>query len=372
MSLNGNEFIRHFENYCPQWLAEPGDPVGLHIGTVNKELHRVLVTLDVRPEVVAEAIEKEIDLIIAKHPPIFRPVKRLETDDLQTKMYADLLKHDIAVFAAHTNMDIIEDGLNDWFCTLLGIKNTTYVTKTHTIPYKKLEVFVPVDAAAEMRQTLGQAGAGKQGNYKNTSYSLVGSGRFTPIEGANPTIGIVNQEETVQEVKIEVIFPETIQTNVIDAMLRTHPYEEPAYNVQLIENHTKTYGLGRVGMLDKPISLAAFTKVVKESFGLDGLRLLSDNENKQIQRVAICGGSGEKFFRDALKKQADVYITGDVYYHTGHDMLTEGLSVIDPGHYIEQLCKPKLVEKFNQWKQENNWAITFMASETNTNPFKFR
>lgn len=371
MSLNGNEFIRHFEHYCPQWLAETGDPVGLHIGTLNKDLKRVLVTLDVRPEVVAEAIEKQVDLIIAKHPPIFRPIKRLETDDLQTKMYTDLLKHDIAVFAAHTNMDIINDGLNDWFCELLGIKNTTYLTKTHTIPYKKLEVFVPVEDASKMRQALGLAGAGKQGRYKNTSYSLVDTGRFTPTIGANPTIGKINQEEKVQETKIEVIFPETIQTKVIQSMLNVHPYEEPAYNVQLIENHVETFGLGRVGTLEKPISLKEFTASVKEKFDLDGLRLVASDESKQIQRVAICGGSGEKFFRNALKKQADIYITGDVYYHTGHDMLTEGLAVIDPGHYIEQLCKPKLVEKFNQWKQENNWDIIFIESEINTNPFKF-
>ena len=116
MSIKAQDFIKKFESYCPQWLAEEGDPVGLHIGTLDKPIQRVMMTLDVRPEVVAEAIEKKIDLLIAKHPPIFRPVKRLITDSPQEKMYADLLKHDIAVYAAHTNMDIIEDGLNDWFC----------------------------------------------------------------------------------------------------------------------------------------------------------------------------------------------------------------------------------------------------------------
>ncbi|WP_086313615.1 YbgI/family dinuclear metal center protein [Enterococcus sp. 7F3_DIV0205] len=372
MSLEGKTFIEHFEAYCPQWLAEAGDPVGLHIGTLNKKLDRVLVTLDVRPEVVAEAIEKQVDLIIAKHPPIFRPVKRLDTDDLQTKMYADLLKHDIAVFAAHTNMDIIENGLNDWFCELLEIQDTTYLTKTHTVSYKKLAVFVPVDCAANMRQVLGQAGAGLQGDYSNTSYSLIGTGRFTPGAGANPTLGTIGKEEAVQEAKIEVIFPETIEAKVIQAMLEAHPYEEPAYDVYQIENITKEYGLGRVGHLEQAVSLNDFVSTIKETFDLDGLRIIAEDENKLIQRVAICGGSGEKFFRDVIKKQADVYITGDVYYHTGHDMLTEGLPVIDPGHYIEQLCKPKLVELFNQWKKDYNWDITFIESEVNTNPFKFR
>ncbi|WP_207694868.1 YbgI/family dinuclear metal center protein [Enterococcus sp. DIV0212c] len=372
MSLDGNVFIERFETYCPQWLAEAGDPVGLHIGTLNKKLNRVLVTLDVRPEVVAEAIEKKVDLIIAKHPPIFRAVKRLDTDNFQTKMYADLLKHDIAVFAAHTNMDIIDNGLNDWFCELLEINDTTYLTKTHTISYKKLAVFVPIDDAANMRKVLGQAGAGMQGDYTNTSYSLIGTGRFTPAVGANPAIGTIGEEESVQEAKIEVIFPETIQANVIQAMLAAHPYEEPAYDVYQIENITKDYGLGRIGNLAKALPLKDFVTIIKEKFALDGLRIVAEDETKMIQRVAICGGSGEKFYPDAIKKQADVYITGDVYYHTGHDMLTEGLSVIDPGHYIEQLCKPKLVELFNQWKKDYNWDITFIESEVNTNPFKFR
>ncbi|WP_321387557.1 Nif3-like dinuclear metal center hexameric protein [uncultured Enterococcus sp.] len=372
MSITGRTFIEKFESYCPQWLAEEGDPVGLHIGTLNKEMKTIMVTLDVRPEVVAEAIEKQVDLIIAKHPPIFRPAKRLDTDQPQTKMYADLLKNDIAVFAAHTNLDIIDNGLNDWFCEHLGIQHTSYLTKTHTVPYKKLAVFVPVDQAAEMRTALGQAGAGTQGDYVNTSYSLIGTGRFTPVEGANPTIGELNKEECVQEAKIEVIFPETIEEQVLAAMYEVHPYEEPAFDLYTIDNLKKNYGLGRVGELDKPVPLSQFVETIKKIFSLEGLRLVATDEEKEIKRVAICGGSGEKFYKDALAKQADVYITGDVYYHTAHDMEAEGLTVIDPGHHIEELCMPELVKLFNQWKKDYNWDVSFIQSEINTNPFKFR
>ncbi|MHC5227309.1 Nif3-like dinuclear metal center hexameric protein [Enterococcus sp. LJL99] len=372
MSINGKTFIERFNRYCPESLAEVGDPVGLHIGTLNKEINRVLVTLDVRPEVVEEAIEKEIDLIIAKHPPIFRPIKRLAIDDIQTKMYTDLLKNDIAVFTAHTNMDIIENGLNDWFCEELSIGNTNFLTKTHSIPYKKMIVFTPVDNASLMREALGKAGAGSIGDYQNVSFSSVGTGRFTPVEGANPAIGQINQEEAVQEVKIEVIFLQTLQKQVVDAMKAVHPYEEPAYDLFVIENFEKEYGLGRIGYLKEAVPLKEFVNEVKKVFALDGLRLVANDDNQLVKKIAICGGSGEKFFPDALRQQADVYITGDVYYHTGHDMLSEGLAVIDPGHYIEQLCKPKLVKLFNQWKKDYNWDVTFIASEIDTNPFQFR
>lgn len=372
MGINGKVFINRFNRYCPESLAETGDPVGLHIGTLNKEINRVLVTLDVRPEVVEEAIEKEIDLIITKHPPIFRPIKQLVTDDIQSKMYADLLKNNIAVFTAHTNMDIIENGLNDWFCEELSIENTTFLTKTHSISYKKLIVFVPVVNAPQVREALAKAGAGSIGDYQNTSFSSVGTGRFTPIKGAKPVIGQLNQEEAVQEVKLEVIFLETLQKQVLEAMKVAHPYEEPVYDLFVIENFKKEYGLGRIGYLKEAVPLNQFVKEVKKVFKLDGLRLVSNDENQLVQKIAICGGSGEKFYSDAIEKQADVYITGDVYYHTGHDMLSKGLSVIDPGHYIEQLCKPKLIELFNQWKKDYNWNVTFIASQINTNPFQFR
>ncbi|MGM0139507.1 YbgI/family dinuclear metal center protein [Enterococcus sp. DIV0755b] len=370
----GTDFIKRFEAYCPLWLAEEGDPVGLHIGTLNKPIKRVMMTLDVRPEVVKEAIDKKIDLIVAKHPPIFRPIKRLTETDPQTKMYLDLVKHDIAVYAAHTNMDIIPDGLNDWFCEMLDIKVEDFMTQTHEVNFKKLIVYVPVEAAASMREALGKAGAGQQGNYQFTSFQTVGMGRFTPVENANPTIGSVGQPQSVQEAKVEVILPATIEAEVLKAMYATHPYEEPAFDLFTLDNEPMRYGIGRVGYLSQPMTIENFTAKVKEVFELDGLRLVEPLENakKMVQKIAICGGSGGNFYPDAIKKNADVYLTGDVYYHTAHDMQANGLTVIDPGHNIERVCIPRFIEKMNEWKKEENWEVEFIPSTTNTNPFQYR
>lgn len=371
--MRGSEFIQRFNQYCPEWLAEEGDPVGLHIGTLNKEVDRIMMSLDVRPAVVAEAIDKKIDLLIVKHPPIFRPVSRLTTDDVQTKMYADLIKHDIAVFAAHTNMDIIENGLNDWFCDALDVLDTKYLIHTHTVKMKKLAVYVPQTDAKKMRQVLAEAGAGEQGDYQATSFTVNGTGRFTPNSEANPTIGSANVPEQVQESKIEVIFPETKQTEIEAAMLTAHPYEEPAYDIYPLDNLAENYGIGRVGNLAEAIPTDEFIAKVKATFQLEGLRVVYPHTaKKMIKRVAICGGSGEKFYRDALAANADVYITGDVYYHTAHDMQETGMLVIDPGHYIESLCKEKMVALFEQWKNEEDWIVDFFVSETSTNPFSFK
>ncbi|MFV0558498.1 MAG: Nif3-like dinuclear metal center hexameric protein [Enterococcus sp.] len=373
MSISGQAFIRRFEQYCPLWLAEEGDPVGLHIGSLDKPIAKVMMTLDVRPAVVQEAIEKKVDLIIAKHPPIFRPIKRLLATDPQQKMYLELAKHDIAVYAAHTNMDIIEDGLNDWFCEVLDIDVENYLLKTHEVSLQKLIVFVPRESQAALRQALADSGAGTLGNYQATSFTSEGVGRFTPMDDAQPTIGEIGQAETVAEVKIEVVFPETKQKEVLAAMVAAHPYEEIAYDLVNLANQKVTYGIGRVGSLAEPIAFEEFVKQVKQVFALDGVKVILPNSGiEKVQKIAICGGSGSTFFMEALKQQADVYLTGDVTYHTAHDMQETPMAVIDPGHHIEVLCIPRFIEKMNSWKVEEGWDVEFIAATTDTNPFQYR
>lgn len=370
MSVKGTELIKRFDEHFPLFLAEKGDPNGLHIGTLNKDIQTVMITLDVRPNVVAEAIEKQVDLLIAKHPPLFRPTERLTDDDPQTKMYNDLIRHNIAVYAAHTNMDIVSDGLNDWFCEALGIKQTTYLTRTHHFPYYLLRTTVPGEFASAVRQAIGKAGAGKLGDYKDCSFSVNGTGRFEPLAGAQPKIGTVNQAEAVAEVEITAIVPPLKKEAVIQALVAAHPYETPSYQLVELDNLFDDYGIGRVGNLDQPTDLEAFTRKVKETFAMDHVRLIAKDVNQSVQRVAICGGSGQKFYPDALKKGADVYITGDVYYHTGHDMLESGMPVIDAGHYIEHYCKDKIKELLEQWKVAAGWDLDILVSQENTNPFR--
>ncbi|MDT2756931.1 Nif3-like dinuclear metal center hexameric protein [Enterococcus asini] len=374
MAINGREFIRRFEEYCPLWMAEEGDPVGLHIGTLDKPIQKIMMTLDVRPEVVEEAKAKNIDLLIAKHPPIFRPIKRLTSDDPQNRMYMELVKNDIAVYAAHTNMDIIWDGLNDWFCEMLDVEVSGYLTRTHVEKLKKLVVYVPKDNAEKLRQALGDAGAGQQGNYHHTSFTSHGEGRFTPTAEAQPAIGKSDQAEVVEESRVEVLYREFQEQEVLAAMFANHPYEEPAYDLLSLDNHPVTYGLGRVGSLSEPQFLDDFVEKVKKVFELEGLRLVQPvgAENPLIQKIAICGGSGAGFYPDALVKGADVYLTGDVSYHTAHDMQAHGLTVIDPGHNIERVCIPRFVEKMKAWKKELNWDVEIIPSTTNTNPFQYK
>lgn len=100
----------------------------------------------------------------------------------------------------------------------------------------KLVVFVPLSHADEVRQALGEAGAGRIGNYDFCSFSSRGVGRFRGNENSNPTIGELGKLEAVEEERIEVLVPRAILPSVIEKMKSVHPYEEVAFDVYAVEN----------------------------------------------------------------------------------------------------------------------------------------
>lgn len=262
--LSGNDIITQFEQFAPQTLAVPGDPVGIQIGDGTRAVHTVLVTLDVRPEVVDEAIALNADMIFAHHPAVFHAPRNLNYADPQNAMYGELAKHDILVYAAHTNLDRANGGMNDWLAEAMHL--------TDVKPFIE---------------------AGDEAN------------------------------------------------------------------------------MGRVGELKTATTVEAFARELKSIFNVDGLRVIADDLTLPVQTVAVVGGDGGQFYPDALKAGADVFVTGDVYYHTGHDMLAHDLPVIDPGHHIESIMKNKVRELLIGWAEQNNWPLHVVASTLNTDPFTF-
>lgn len=373
--ISGYDFVAYFEKKIPLWLAEEGDPVGLHVGDLSRPVNKIMVTLDVRPEVVQEAIANGVDFILAHHPPIYRPLSRLDLTNAQTRMYADLIKHDITVYAAHTNLDNANGGMNDWLAEALQLHDVEIMAPSRTKNLKRLNVYVPEEAAETVRAALTKAGAGRiSADYKDCSYSVKGVGRFTPVGAANPTIGEVDKPETVNEERIEVILQEKDVPTVMAALLAAHPYEEPVYEMYSIDQlQNEKFGLGRVGDLVDEMPLSEFVNYVKKAFDVKGLRVVipPTKQNAMVKRVALCGGDAGKYYPHALKKSADVYITGDVYYHTAHDMQADGMIVMDPGHHIEKICIPKLAEMVTDWKRKQEWDFTVIESSIHTNPFMF-
>ncbi|UQS85436.1 Nif3-like dinuclear metal center hexameric protein [Apilactobacillus apisilvae] len=262
------DLVKQFEKFAPKSIAVDGDPIGLQIGSLNQNVHKVMTTLDVRPEVVDEAINNHVDFIFSHHPLIFRPAKNLDLSIPQNEMYAKIIEHHITVYSAHTNLDNAINGMNDWLAERLKLTNTK---------------------------------------------------------------GLVYQKEI----------------------------------------NNRKYFMGRIGELPTEMNVLDFANFCKKQFKVEGLRLISNTPNNSIKKVAVLGGDGGKFFNIAKNKGADVYVTGDVYYHVGHDILADKFSVVDPGHHIESICRPYLAKMFREWSNQFEWNIDVIESSLNTDPFTF-
>ena len=250
---------------------------------------------------------KNVDLIIAHHPPIFRPVALFDLTVPQNKMFQQILKQDIAVYAAHTNLDVVEGGVNDWLADELLLSDVTVMSPTTTIPSVKVITFVPKNDADKVLEAMFEAGAGTIGdNYKDCAFQSSGVGQFTPVEGAKPAIGSLNKPEFVEEVKLEVVCSEEVLSDVLRALREAHPYEEPAIDVFSLKNSGKTLGFGRVGNLPKAMTGDEFIAFVTERFNLKGLRYVPSRVNPEglISRVAVMGWLRRKLLHGCAQKRS--------------------------------------------------------------------
>jgi dinuclear metal center YbgI/SA1388 family protein len=369
-TVNGHEIIQLFEEFSPKHLAENGDPIGLQIGKLNEKVENVMITLDVLENVVDEAVKNNVKLIIAHHPPLFRPMKSIQTDTYQGRMIEKLIKNGIAVYAAHTNLDVAPGGVNDLLAEALNLQDTSVLLPTYSEQLRKLVVYVPKENSEELREALGKAGAGHIGNYSHCSFSTEGKGRFLPGNNSDPHIGQVGKVEEVAEEKIETIYPRSIERKVLKAMFTHHPYEEVAYDIYSLENQGEALGLGRIGKLQEEVSLKDFAATVKETFGMDGIRVIGDMDDK-VRKVAVLGGDGNKFISAAKRQGADAFVSGDIYYHTAHDAMMMGLNIVDAGHHIEKVMKDGVAKHLAGKCAEKGYIVNIFASKSNTNPFTY-
>lgn len=370
MFAKGQTVIQLMERLAPKHLAVPDDRIGLQLGSLQKEITHVLVALDVTDEVVEEAIRLGANLIIAHHAIMFRPVKSLSTDTPMGKLYEKLIKNDIAVYIAHTNLDVAEGGINDWMAEALGIESKESLEDVHTDQLYKLAVFVPRTHHEQVLQAILEAGAGSIGQYSKCSFSTEGTGTFVPGEGTQPFIGAQGQMERAEEMRIETLVPQSLRSKVIQVMLKAHPYEEVAYDLFAVDLKGRTLGLGRLGPLKESKTLGELVEVVKAQFNVPQVRVVGDL-NKKIKKAAVLGGSGSRYVLTARFKGADVIVTGDIDYHTAHDALMAGMCIIDPGHNTEKIMKPKTADWLRAQLADQRYETKVTASEVNTEVFRF-
>ncbi|KGA95924.1 hypothetical protein AJ85_15665 [Alkalihalobacillus alcalophilus ATCC 27647 = CGMCC 1.3604] len=368
--IHASHLVQFFEEWAPKSIAVEGDKNGLMIGTLNKRIQKVMVTLDVLESVIDEAIEQNVDFIFAHHPLLFRPLKKIDVNTAHGRIVEKAIKHDITIYAAHTNLDIVKGGVNDMMANALRLMETEVLAPTQSTELVKVVVFVPESHAKQVREAMATAGAGHIGNYSHCTFNSKGIGTFKPEEGTTPYIGNVNELEEVPEVKIESIIPASLQGRVVRAIMKAHPYEEPAFDLYPLNNKGEVLGLGRIGKLEQEMTLANFAEFVKEAFGVKGARVVGDLTGT-VRKVAVLGGDGNKYLQTALFKGADVIVTGDVYYHMAHDVMMEGLKIVDPGHNVEKIMINGMHEVFTKFLKEQSVQTEVVRSKVDTDPFQF-
>ena len=344
MSIRCQSFIKAMEQWAPLSYAEEWDNPGLQVGDRQKEIHKVLVALTPDEAAAEEAVRIGADMLLTHHPLIFKPVKQISSDNALGRTLLKLIRNDINFYCAHTNLDIAAGGVNDVLAAALGLQQLAPLADIAREICYKVVVYVPAGYEESVRQVMCQAGAGFVGNYSNCTFQVRGMGTFLPTEGCKPFLGELGRMEYADEYRLETIVPQKALTAVIQEMEKVHPYEEVAYDVFRLENGGAKRGIGRVGSLAQPMSFAEFLTFTGKQLQCPHLAYQGALE-KQIQTVALCGGSGVSYLRAAQKAGADVYVTGDVKYHDAQAASELGLCVVDAGHFgTERLIVQTLAE----------------------------
>jgi len=353
------------EEKAPRTWAENWDNCGLLVGSFAQPVHKALLTLDVTPDVVEEAAEQGVQLIVAHHPLLFKPLKNLRSDNRSALLPLTLFQRGISYYAAHTNLDQSELSSGWTLARAIGLVHPEILAPAAEKIYK-LVIFVPRDDAEGLRQVLAKAGAGKgfasgeHGDcYEECFFQVDGQGMFRPTAGAEPALGEIGKLNRVPEVRLECIVMEKYLSRTLKAMLQAHPYEEPAYDLIALENKGRRHGYGVIGEVAVRGTLSDFWQnfcrelpgLFHQNYDLSAVRLTGD-KNRTVRKVAIANGSAGALLAPALAQGADVFVTGDLGYHDILEALEAGMAVIELGHFLSEIPMIQNLKAYLEGRQE--------------------
>jgi dinuclear metal center YbgI/SA1388 family protein len=357
--------IQFLERIAPLSLQESYDNAGLIVGNSETECKGIITSLDVTESVVEEAMRRNCNLIVAHHPVIFRGIKKLNGKNYVERTVIAAIKNDIAIYAIHTNLDNLVEGVNKKIAEKIGLHGCkTLLPKESTL--QKLVTFCPVKNAEEVRMALFNAGAGAIGKYDECSFNVEGSGTFKAGDGSHPFVGKVGTRHQETEVRIEVIYPSFLQEKIVRSLKESHPYEEVAYYIHALENVQENVGSGLIGQLPDPVSEKELLQILKEQFQLSVIQHTAFLE-KPVDKIAVCGGAGIFLLPNAIAAGAQVYITSDIKYHEFFDADSR-IFLTDIGHYESEQFTIELLTELLQG-EFSNFAV--LKTEINTNPVKY-
>lgn len=358
------DVISEMESWAPTWTAWERDNVGLQVGDASRRVRRIGIALDITQEVVDEAIRKKAGLIISHHPLLFHPPRTITSADRTGALALQLIENRIAVYSSHTNLDSTSGGVNTTLAKALGLTDVRFLSPLEGA-LVKIAVFVPVGHTDAVHTAFSDHGAGVIGQYTSCSFNTPGIGTFKASASANPYSGTKGSFETAEEVKVEAVVPRALVQRVVTAVRAVHPYDEMAYDLYPVENIDPTYGLGAIGNLKRPVTLAAFLRTVKRVTTAKHLRV--SGSPQRVRTVAVCGGSGSDLIRRAQSVGADVFVTADVRYHA-HQGSSRQFAVVDAGHWeTEHLVLPVIAKRIREALTRRRLTGDVYVTRINTN-----
>ncbi len=365
-SMKLENIEQFFESWAPRWTAWERDNVGIQVGRRSRRVTRVLLTLDVTPEVISEAVKKKADTIISHHPLLYRPAKSLSDGDGIGSMALSLAEKRIALYSAHTNLDAAPEGVSFALARALGVATPRFLAPA-TNSLVKVAVFVPEGHAERVANAMVDAGAGMIGEYASCSFRIKGKGTFRGSASSRPFSGAPLRLEAVDELRVEMLVPRARVNAVVRSIKSAHPYEEVAYDLYTLENTNPNFGMGAIGELKIPMKLSSFLATIKRALGAESLRY-AGALRKNIRSVAVCGGSGSDLLEAALAAGADVLVTADVRYHSYHSA-TGRIALVDAGHWeTEQVILPVIARRLKEWSTAHNDPLDVILTKHRTNP----
>jgi dinuclear metal center YbgI/SA1388 family protein len=362
-----SELVSVLEEIAPSRFAEPWDNVGLLCGDLKQSLSRVMLCIDYTKQVADEARSQKCDAVIAYHPPIFDGLKKI-TGDGPAALVFDAVSSGIALYSPHTALDVADGGTNDLLADILGLTSRRPLRIAPTTSDTcKLIVFVPQPQLQQVSDALFAAGAGRIGNYSSCSFRSTGTGTFFGEAGSDPQIGKAGRLETVEEVRLETIVPKNKIEAVIAALRKSHPYEQPAFDVYLLESTATPIGLGRIGAVPSPTPLSKLIERIKIGLEIDSL--LVTGEDRTITTAAMCAGAGGSLLPYVLAQKADLYLTGELRHHDALKATAAGMTVICTLHSNSERA---ILKRLKSRLEQRLAPVQFLVSQTDRDPFLIR
>jgi dinuclear metal center YbgI/SA1388 family protein len=361
-----SELLSALEGIAPTRNAETWDNVGLIAGDPAQPVSKLMLTIDYTEDVAAEAARERCDAVVAYHPPIFEAVKRV-TSNSPSRLIFDAVRRGVALYSPHTALDVADGGTNDMLADAIGLAQDGRMPLRLIEPKArqyKLVTFVPVEHMERVSEALFAAGAGRIGNYTRCSFRSPGTGTFFGEEDTNPAVGQSGRLEQADEVKLETVLPIARLADALAALRASHPYEEPAFDLVQLATPPEKLGQGRIGTMN-PTPRAEVMERIKRELGVERLLVAGPTEGN-IGRAACCAGACGDMLDDALRQDAELYLTGEMRHHDALRAAHAGMTVVCTLHSNSERA---VLKRLQRRLADSLRGLTVIQSREDRDPF---